>query len=315
MKQQYLQTGKIVSTHGVRGEVKLLPWADSPEFLLQFDTLWIGGRAYRVESSRVQKTCVLVKLAGIDTVEAASALRDQVVSIDRADAQLPQGSIFIADLLGLPVYDGETPIGRLTDVMSTPANDVYVVKGKDGQEHLIPAVPEFVLERNVDEGYIRVRVIPEIRVDGSAVSSTRIRRLLQTGRCEEAVRLLGHGQLVTGRVTRGAGRGAGLGFPTANVPFAPGVLVPAFGVYRAEAEVDGVRYPACVNIGVHPTVGALPAPLLEANLIGFAGDLYGKELAVWLQAHLRGEMRFESAAALRARVLYDRQLVADYYQK
>lgn len=158
-------------------------------------------------------------------------------------------------------------------------------------------------------------VIPEIRVDGSAVSSTRIRRLLQTGRCEEAVRLLGHGQLVTGCVTRGAGRGAGLGFPTANVPFAQGVLVPAFGVYRAEAEVDGVRYPACVNIGVHPTVGALPAPLLEANLIGFAGDLYGKELVVWLQAHLRGEMRFESAAALRARVLYDRQLVADYYQK
>ena len=101
MKQQYLQTGKIVSTHGVRGEVKLLPWADSPEFLLQFDTLWIGGRACRVESSRVQKTCVLIKLAGIDTVEAASALRDQVVSIDRADAQLPQGSIFIADLLGL----------------------------------------------------------------------------------------------------------------------------------------------------------------------------------------------------------------------
>ena len=159
MKQQYLQTGKIVSTHGVRGEVKLLPWADSPEFLLQFDTLWIGGRAYRVESSRVQKTCVLVKLAGIDTVEAASALRDQVVSIDRADAQLPQGSIFIADLLGLPVYAGETPIGRLTDVMSTPANDVYVVNGEDGQEHLIPAVPEFVLERNVDEGYIRVRLI------------------------------------------------------------------------------------------------------------------------------------------------------------
>ena len=159
MKQQYLQTGKIVSTHGVRGEVKLLPWADSPEFLLQFDTLWIGGRAYQVESSRVQKTCVLVKLAGIDTVEAASALRDQVVSIDRADAQLPQGSIFIADLLGLPVYDGETLLGTLAEVMPTPANDVYVVKSEDGQEHLIPSVPDFVLERNLDEGYIRVRLI------------------------------------------------------------------------------------------------------------------------------------------------------------
>ena len=74
-------------------------------------------------------------------------------------------------------------------------------------------------------------------------------------------------------------------------------------------------YPACVNLGVHPTVGALKKPLLEANLIGFSGDLYGKELAIWLQAHLRGELRFESVEALRARVLYDRQLVADFYQK
>ena len=139
--------------------ISLVPGFISRDKNTDRTTLWIGGRAYRVESSRVQKTCVLVKLAGIDTVEAASALRDQVVSIDRADAQLPQGSIFIADLLGLPVYDGETPIGRLTDVMSTPANDVYVVKGEDGQEHLIPAVPEFVLERNVDGGYIRVRLI------------------------------------------------------------------------------------------------------------------------------------------------------------
>ena len=73
MKQQYLQTGKIVSTHGVHGEVKLLPWADSPEFLLQFHTLYLDGKPFRVEQSRVQKTCVLVKLAGIDTVEAAEA--------------------------------------------------------------------------------------------------------------------------------------------------------------------------------------------------------------------------------------------------
>ena len=158
-------------------------------------------------------------------------------------------------------------------------------------------------------------VIPEIRLDGRCVSSTEIRTLLQQGACEPAVRCLGHGQLVTGTVCRGAGRGAGLGFPTANLPLADGVLVPAFGVYRAEAEVDGQRYPACVNLGVHPTVGALARPVLEANLIGFSGDLYGKELAIWLQAHLRGEMRFESVEALRARVLYDRQLVADFYQK
>ena len=98
MKHPYLQTGKIVSTHGVHGEVKLLPWADGPEFLLQFHTLYLDGRPYQVEQSRVQKTCVLLKLEGVDTVEAASALRDKVVSIARADAKLPEGSLFIADL-------------------------------------------------------------------------------------------------------------------------------------------------------------------------------------------------------------------------
>ena len=166
MKHPYLQTGKIVSTHGVHGEVKLLPWADGPEFLLQFHTLYLDGKAYQVEQSRVQKTCVLMKLEGIDDVdaaarlrEAASALRDKVVSIARADAKLPEGSLFIADLLGLPVYDGETLLGTLAEVMPTPANDVYVVKSEDGQEHLIPSVPDFVLERNLDEGYIRVRLI------------------------------------------------------------------------------------------------------------------------------------------------------------
>lgn len=107
----------------------------------------------------MQKTCVLLKLEGVDTVEAASALRDKVVSIARADAKLPEGSLFIADLLGLPVYDGETMLGTLAEVMPTPANDVYVVKSEDGQEHLIPSVPDFVLERNLDEGYIRVRLI------------------------------------------------------------------------------------------------------------------------------------------------------------
>ena len=158
-------------------------------------------------------------------------------------------------------------------------------------------------------------VIPEIQLDGQCVSSTTIRALLRAGDCKAAARLLGHGQLVTGIVQKGAGRGAGLGFPTANLIFSPDVLVPAFGVYRAEAELDGRHYPACVNIGVHPTLGALQAPVLEANLIGFSGNLYGKELAIWLEDHIRGELRFESVQALRDRVLYDRQLVADFYQR
>lgn len=127
-------------------------------------------------------------------------------------------------------------------------------------------------------------------------------------------RLLGHGQLVTGTVQKARAGEPGLASQRANLPFSPDVLVPAFGVYRAEAELDGGAIPPAANIGVHPTLGALSAPVLEANLIGFSGNLYGKELAIWLEDHIRGELRFESIEALRARVLYDRQLVADFYQ-
>lgn len=166
MKQEFLEVGQIVSTHGVRGEVKVMPWADDPEFLLEFDTLYLGGRPVRVRTARVQKTCVLLKLEGVDDLDAAAALREQVLSIRRADAKLPEGSVFIADLIGLPVMaDGET-IGRLTDILSRPGNDVYVVTAADKKrEYLIPAVPEFILERDVDEGYIRVRLIEGMASD------------------------------------------------------------------------------------------------------------------------------------------------------
>ena len=159
MKKPFLEAGQIVSTHGVRGELKIMPWADDPEFLLDFDTIYLGGKPCRVVSSRVQKTCVLMKLEGIDDVDAAARLRGQTVCIRRGDAQLPEGAMFIADLIGLKVLCGDETIGKVTEILQRPGNDVYVVKGEDGQEHLIPAVPEFVLERTVDEGYIRVRLI------------------------------------------------------------------------------------------------------------------------------------------------------------
>ena len=163
MKKQYLQTGKIVSTHGVRGEVKILPWADGPEFLLEFDRIFLDGKEYEVENSRVQKTCVLMKLAGIDDVDAAAKLREQVISIDRDDVELGEGSLFIQDLLGLPVFDGDTQIGKLAEVIQMPGNDVLLVKGE--HEYMIPSVPEYVLERNVDEGYIRVKLIEGMQTD------------------------------------------------------------------------------------------------------------------------------------------------------
>ena len=158
MKKELLETGKIVSTHGLHGEVKILPWADSPEFLLEFDRVFLGKREYAVEDARVQKTCVLMKLEGIDTVEDAAKLRDQVVFISREDIELEEGAIFIQDLLHLPVLDESgAELGKLQDVISTGANDAH--------EYMIPAVPEFVLERNIDEGFIRVRLIEGMQTD------------------------------------------------------------------------------------------------------------------------------------------------------
>ena len=152
-----LQTGKIVSTHGTRGEVKILPWADSPEFLLGFEQLYIDGEPYRVAHARVHGTCVLCQFSGIDDINAAMALRNKVVSIDRAEANLPDGAVFVADLIGLRVLCGDKEIGKIAEVLQPPANDVYVVRGE--QEYMIPAVREFVEEVNVPAGFVRVRLI------------------------------------------------------------------------------------------------------------------------------------------------------------
>lgn len=159
MKKQFLEAGQIVSTHGVQGEVKIMPWCDGPEFLQEFSTLYIEEKPYRVLSSRIHKNMLLCRLEGVDTMNAAQAMKDKLVSIDRDSANIPEDRVFISDLIGLPVYEGDTLLGTLKDVYTGPANDVYLVR--EGQrEYMIPAVSEFLEDVNVDEGYIKVRLIP-----------------------------------------------------------------------------------------------------------------------------------------------------------
>lgn len=160
MKNRYLEAGKIVNTHGIAGEVKILPWADGPEFLLDFDTLYIDGQPVELKGARVHKNCVLAKLAGIDDINQAMKLRDKVVCIDREDVELEEGAFFLADLMGLEVREAETGkvLGTIHDVLTPPANNVYVIRGGE-REYLIPAVPEFVLETNIDDGYLLVHLI------------------------------------------------------------------------------------------------------------------------------------------------------------
>ena len=155
MKLQYLEAGQIVTTHGVRGELKVLPWADGPEFLLDFDRVRIDGKEYRVESCRVQKSCNLLKLAGIDTMEAAQAMHGKTLEICREDAD--PDIIFAAELIGMEVYQDDLMIGKLVDVLDYPGNKVYVVKGE--KEYMIPAVKAFVLSTDMDHNCMRVKLI------------------------------------------------------------------------------------------------------------------------------------------------------------
>lgn len=159
MKNRFLEVGQIVNTHGVRGEVKVVPWCDSPQFLCQFDTLYLDGQPIRVLAARVHKSNVLLTLEGVSDVNAAMRLKNQILHIDRTGVELPEGRHFIADLIGLQVLDDETgaELGVITEVLTPPAQEVYVVKGE--KQYLIPAVDEFVKETNVEGGYVRVRLI------------------------------------------------------------------------------------------------------------------------------------------------------------
>lgn len=158
MIHPYLECGQIVNTHGIRGEVKIVPWADSAEFLCQFSTLYVDGLPVKVQNARVHKGSVIAQLEGVSDVNAAMLMKNKVVYIRREDAKLPEGAFFLADIMGLDVVDESgNKLGILKDVLSPSRQQVYVVEGE--REILIPAVPEFILETNVEAGYIKVRLI------------------------------------------------------------------------------------------------------------------------------------------------------------
>ena len=161
MRVSFLEAGEIVTTHGLRGEVKVLPWADGPEFLTTFKRVRIGETDYTVESCRVQKSCCLMKLKGVDSVEAGQALRGSTVEVYRQDA--PADLIFTADLIGMTVLCHGEEIGKITDVLDYPGNKVYVVQGRF--EYMIPAVKQFVLSTDIDKNEMEVEIIEGMRSD------------------------------------------------------------------------------------------------------------------------------------------------------
>ncbi len=166
MKRRYLEVGKIVGTHGVKGMTRVQVWADSPDFLKQFKYLYAdadGENKLTVQRVQPHGNISLVAFKGVESIEHAESFRNTVLYIDRNDIKLPEGRYFITDLIGISVFDADTnaPLGKITDVSQTGANDVWHIK-KDDREYLIPAIDEVIVKVDVEDNIAVIRPLKGI---------------------------------------------------------------------------------------------------------------------------------------------------------
>ncbi|MCC8192447.1 MAG: ribosome maturation factor RimM [Ruminococcus sp.] len=158
--EKFLEIGKIVSVHGLAGDVKVEVWCDSPEVLCRFKTLYFskGERKVKVKKSRVQKNMAILKLEGFDSVEQAQTLRNKILYADRESVNLPEDTYFIADLIGMEVINFESgeSYGKITDVTQTGANDVYHIKSAEGKMYYVPAIADVVKTTDIESGVMKI---------------------------------------------------------------------------------------------------------------------------------------------------------------
>lgn len=160
--KDFLEAGKIVGTHGVRGMVRIQPWCDTGDFLCGFKKLYIKGGEEALTINKIQPhgNVVIAAIKGVDSIELAEKLRGSVLFIKRGDVSLPEGQYFIDDIIGCEVFDvlsGEK-LGVISDVSPTGANDVWHIK-RDGNEYLIPKIDEVVKSVDITEKKVLISVM------------------------------------------------------------------------------------------------------------------------------------------------------------
>ncbi|WP_024834622.1 ribosome maturation factor RimM [Ruminiclostridium josui] len=167
---EYLIVGQLINTHGVKGELKVMPQTDDPQRFRKLKWVYIDKNGslekYNISGVKFFKQFVIIKFEGIDRIEEAEKLKGFYIKVDRANAvKLPKNSFFITDILGLEVYDENNQLlGELKDVIQTGSNDVYVVRDSASKEILIPALKSVVKEISIEEGKISV-ILPKGLLD------------------------------------------------------------------------------------------------------------------------------------------------------
>ncbi|MBQ2754161.1 MAG: 16S rRNA processing protein RimM [Clostridia bacterium] len=157
-----LEIGKIVNTHGLKGEMKIAPWCDGFDFFKQVKTVFINEKQYEITNSRQQKNLFVIKLSGVDSVDDTPGFINKVVYAKKSTLpELPENTYYIVDLIGLEVFNNGECVGKVYDVLQLKSNDVYVVKSDDGKEILVPAIKEFVKNISIDGNRIDVCLTEE----------------------------------------------------------------------------------------------------------------------------------------------------------
>jgi len=172
LAQDMITVGEICGTRGLKGELKVIPLTDFPERFQGMEEIWVecGPRSgyYRIESCRPHKQMLLFKLAGIDTVETAAGLVKGLLQVSEEELYpLPEDTYYVFHLVGMEVEDLEKGyLGTVTDVLTTGANDVYVIKGERYGEILIPAIKEVVLDIDLANRRMKVKLLPGLIDEG-----------------------------------------------------------------------------------------------------------------------------------------------------
>lgn len=161
MIKSFLELGTVVGTHGIKGEMKINPMCDSPDFAKQFKTVYsdnAGNNPLKVVSCRSHGNTILMKLESVDSMDKAELMRGKTLYIKRSDAGLDESQWFIEELKGCRITDSTSGeyYGRLTDVMTLPANDVWTVTSDDGKEYLLPAIKSVIVSVDVENEVIQI---------------------------------------------------------------------------------------------------------------------------------------------------------------